>query len=218
MKVCKGIELVGGIDPECNIYVVDGEFIVDAGTGLHFGTIKKEIEAVAEPDILKLLINTHCHFDHTGANKKFRDWLKVSIGVHPADKDAVETGKGSLAEMFGHTPRIMTVDRVLRGGTLINTKNFSFEVIPTPGHTPGSICLYDKDKKILISGDTVFENSVGRTDYPGGSKSELVMSLKKLSELNVEYLLPGHGSPKMGGISFFIKQMVNFLTEDKKYI
>ncbi len=218
MKIYKGIELVGGMDPDCNIYVVDGEFIVDAGTGKYFGDIKKEISDACDAERIKLLINTHCHFDHCGANQKFRDWLKLSIAVHPADKENVETGKNSLADMFGQVSRIMTVDRVLRGGTLINTTNFSFEVIPTPGHTQGSICLYDAKKKILISGDTVFENSVGRTDYPGGSKTDMVDSLKKLSELNVEYLLPGHGSPKRGGISFFLKQMVNFHTEEKKYV
>ncbi|HLC67697.1 MAG TPA: MBL fold metallo-hydrolase [archaeon] len=209
MQVCKDIEVLGGTNSDCNIYLVDGTLLVDAGTGNYFGDTKKEIELLgAHP---KTLVNTHCHFDHIGGNKKFRDWLKLEIAVHPADRKAVETGEGALAEMFGHTYRIMTVDRLLRNGSTIKTKNFNFEVISTPGHTPGSICLYDKTKKILISGDTVFDGAIGRTDL-GGDKEQMIDSLKKLSQLEVDYLLPGHGSPKIGGVNFMIKQMLHLMT------
>lgn len=216
MQIYKGIELLGGVDPDCNIYLIDGELLVDAGTGLYFGDIKKEIEGLCDIRTIKTLVNTHCHYDHTGANKKFKDWLKLSIAVHSADKKSVETGIGTLSELFGQTARVMTVDKTLRTGMVINTANFSFEVIPTPGHTPGSICLYDAEKKILISGDTLFETSIGRTDMYGGSQEQLINSLKRLSELPVQYLLPGHGSPKKDGIDFLIKQMLNFLSVSKK--
>ncbi len=216
MQAYKGIELLGGIEPDCNVYLIDGELIVDAGTGLYFGDMKGQIEAACDPANIKLLINTHCHFDHTGANKKFRDWLKLSVAVHSADKKAVETGRGTMAELFGQQSRVMTVDKILRTGSTIKTTNFVFEVMPTPGHTPGSICLYEANKKILISGDTLFENAVGRTDLPGGSQDQLMTSLKRLSQMHIEYLLPGHGSPKLGGVDFLIKQMINFLSESKK--
>lgn len=216
MQIYKGIELLGGVEPDCNVYLIDGELIVDAGTGNYFGDMKKEIENLCDPKNIKLLVNTHCHFDHIGGNKKFRDWLKLSIAVHSADKKSVETGQGSVAELFGQKYRIMSVDKILKTGALIKTTNFVFEVIPTPGHTPGSICLYEKNKRILISGDTLFENNIGRTDLPGGDRTQLVDSLKKLSELQIEYLLPGHGSPKKGGVDFLIKQMLNFFSQSKK--
>lgn len=216
MQVYKGIEILGGIEPDCNVYLVDGELIVDAGTGNYFGDMKSQIEGLCDIRNIKLLVNTHCHFDHTGGNKKFRDWLKLSIAVHSADKKSVETGQGALAELFGQQYRIMTVDKVLRVGSIIKTANFSFEVIPTPGHTPGSICLYEPGKRLLLSGDTLFENSIGRTDLPGGDHDQLLMSLKRLSELPVEYLLPGHSAPKKGGVDFLIKQMINFLNENKR--
>ncbi|MEK6888193.1 MAG: MBL fold metallo-hydrolase, partial [Candidatus Aenigmatarchaeota archaeon] len=114
------------------------------------------------------------------------------------------------------TARVMTVDKTLRVGSIINTANFSFGVIPTPGHTPGSICLYDAEKKILISGDTLFETSIGRTDMYGGNQDQLISSLKRLSALSIQYLLPGHGSPKKEGIGFLIKQMLNTLSTNKK--
>jgi len=212
MQVCKGIELLGGTNSDCNIYLIDGTLLVDAGTGNYFGDIKKEIEkAGAHP---KTLVNTHGHFDHTGGNKKFRDWLKLEIAVHPADRKAVETGAGAYAELFGQTARVMTVDRLLRNGSVIRTKNFTFEVLSTPGHTAGSICLYDRIRKVLISGDTVFDGAIGRVDL-GGDKEQMIDSLKKLSELEIEYLLPGHGSPKSGGVGFMIKQMLHLMTASK---
>jgi hydroxyacylglutathione hydrolase len=214
MQVTKGIELLGGVEPDCNVYLIDGELLVDAGTGQNFGELKQEIEKTGHEKV-RTLVNTHCHFDHVGGNKKFRDWLKVEIAVHPADRTAVETGDGTLAELFGQSYRVMTIDKLLRTGSIIKTKNFTFEVISTPGHTLGSICLYDKGKKILISGDTLFDGAVGRTDL-GGSKDQLISSLKKLSLLDVQYLLPGHGSPKMSGINFMIKQMIHLMTTGKE--
>jgi glyoxylase-like metal-dependent hydrolase (beta-lactamase superfamily II) len=216
MHVCKGIELIEGFGHDCNVYVVDDALIIDAGTGTYFAKMKEEIERVCDPTSVQLLVNTHCHFDHSGGNKKFRDWLKLQIAVHAADRDSVETGKGALSELFGQSSRIMTVDRILQNGSNISTKNFSFDVIHTPGHTPGSICLYDKSKKILISGDTLFDSAIGRTDYPGGSKEQMIESLKKISLLDAQYLLPGHGAPKIGGVSFLAKQMTNFLRESEE--
>ena len=75
----------------------------------------------------------------------------------------------------------------------------SIEVLLTPGHSPGSICLYLEEQKILVSGDVVFAGSVGRTDFPGGSPSLLRQSVDRLSQLDVEYLVPGH-STEMGNI------------------
>ncbi|HNS15808.1 MAG TPA: MBL fold metallo-hydrolase, partial [Syntrophorhabdaceae bacterium] len=69
----------------------------------------------------------------------------------------------------------------------------AFQVIPTPGHSPGSLCLYWKEKRTLISGDTLFYMGVGRTDLPGGDAELLAESIKRLAELDIEHLIPGHG-------------------------
>jgi len=209
MQVFNGILLMGGVGYDSNIYLIDGEVIVDTGTGSFFNEIKEEIENCGyNVEKIKTIINTHCHFDHTGGDKKFRDWLKAEIAIGKGDKKAMETGEGTLAEAFGETARSITIDRTLKNGDKIKTKHFEFTVISTPGHTPGSICLYEKNKKILISGDTLFENGIGRTDYPGGDKKEMIKSIKKLSKLDILYLLPGHGMPKMGGVGFLIKQIL----------
>ena len=88
-------------------------------------------------------------------------------------------------------------DIMLREGEL-NVGHLNFQVIHTPGHSPGSVCLYWPDKKVLFTGDVVFDQGVGRTDLPGGSGENLKESIRTLSRLEVDYLLPGHGEPISG--------------------
>ncbi|MFC2143079.1 MBL fold metallo-hydrolase, partial [Candidatus Aenigmatarchaeota archaeon] len=158
---------------DSNIYIIDGEIIIDTGTGLFFSEIKERIRKKYDTTKIKKIINTHCHFDHTGGNKKFRDWLRADIHIHIADKQSLETGVDTLSEMFGKRARTTTTDKVLKGGNVFETQNFKFVVISTPGHTPGSICLYDKKSKVMLTGDTVFDNAIGRTDLPGGNEEDI---------------------------------------------
>lgn len=208
MQIHKNIYLLNGVGHESNMYLIDGELLVDTGTGAFFQETKKEIENLGvKPNKIKTIVNTHCHFDHTGGNKKFREWTKAEIAIHKKDKKWLETGRNTLAEKFSENARSITVDKELERGDAIRTKNFNFEVIHTPGHTPGSICLYEKNKGILISGDTIFCDGLGSTDFPGGNKRDLLFSIKKLTKLKAKLLLPGHGTPKVGGASLLVKQI-----------
>jgi len=216
MHVYSGIEVLGGMEQEPNIYLVDGELLVDTGTGTFFADMKNYIEGKYDCYKIRSIVNTHHHFDHSGGNAKFRNWLKATISLHANDKPYLENGD-NLAEAFGAVPKIVTVDKTLREGSTIRTKNFSFNVVHTPGHTPGSICLYEKEKRILISGDTLFEDKIGRFDLPGGDRQKMLQSLQKLLNYNIHYLLPGHGPPKIGGVSFHIKQMIAHFGE-KRFI
>ncbi len=208
MQVYNGIILMGGVGFDCNVYLIDGELLVDTGTGIFFPELKEELELAYDINNIKTIVDTHCHFDHTGGNKKFRDWLKADIAIHENDKQSLETGVNTMADAFGEKARTVTVDRVLKNRDKIKTTNFNFEVIWTPGHTLGSICLYERKKKILISGDSLFADGVGRTDFPNSDSGKLYNSLKKLSELPITYLLPGHGMPKIGGVNFMIRQFI----------
>ena len=212
MHVYSGIHLISGVNS--NIYVIDGEVIIDAGTGENFAEVKKEMEEKFSPKDLRTLVNTHYHYDHTGGSKKFRDWLKLDVVIHKMDKDFVEKAE-TLAEKFGASARIMTVDKTLKEGQVIVTKNFKLQVIHTPGHTPGSICLYDSDHKILFSGDTILSTGVGRTDLPNADRTLMLESLKKISNLTVNYLFPGHGPPRIGGVDFYIKQLINAMENNR---
>jgi glyoxylase-like metal-dependent hydrolase (beta-lactamase superfamily II) len=216
VQVCKGVILLAGVGYDSNIYVIDDELLIDTGTGIFFQQQKEKMEKMFDVRKIKKILNTHCHFDHTGGDKKFRDWLKAEIAIHESDEHSLKTGRNTIAEVFGETAKTITVDEVLKNGSLIKTANFSFEVISTPGHTPGSICLYEKNKKILVSGDTLFEDGIGRTDYPGGDKDQLMKSLKKLSKYSINYLLPGHGMPKTSGVNFLIKQVTSSRNDSVK--
>lgn len=214
MQVCPGIKMMGGVGYDSNIYLIDGEVLVDTGTGAFFPEMKESIEnsEIKERNI-KTIILTHCHYDHTGAAKKFRDWIRAHIGAHENDVNSLKTGEGTMAELFEEKARTLTIDSPLKENDAIKTSKHNFKVLSTPGHTPGSICLYDEKKRILISGDTVFQDGVGRTDFDGGSLSDLKKSLKKITKLKIDYLLPGHGMPKIGGAGFLIKQIVNKFEE-----
>lgn len=206
MYVCKGVEIIPGGQQDCNIYLLDGEILVDTGTGMFFPEIKETFKN-KDTSKIKLIVNTHHHFDHTGGDKKFRDWLKADVAIHTADKKFLEDGQ-TLAELWGQKGKVITADKTLRHGNVLKTEGGEFEVISTPGHTPGSICLYEKERRILVTGDTLFDGAVGRTDLPGGDLSSMTESLRRLLDYPSGYLLPGHGEIKIGGIDFLIKQMM----------
>jgi glyoxylase-like metal-dependent hydrolase (beta-lactamase superfamily II) len=183
--------------------------MIDTGTGSYFPVIKENFENSGfNPRTIQTIVDTHCHFDHTGGNKKFRDLCRAKIFIHKADQKALENGHGTMAENFNESPKVVTVDKALREGDVIKTRNYSWKVLSTPGHTPGSICLYDEKRRVLISGDTVFADGIGRTDMQGGDDKAMKESIRKLSGLKVDYILPGHGMPKMNGAEFLFKQIL----------
>jgi len=119
--------------------------------------------------------------------------------IHEDDAEAVEKGLDEfvLAGLFGEGPVKIKVSKRLKKGDVVNLEGSNLEVIHTPGHTPGSICLYEPKSKSLLTGDTVFADGVGRTDFPGGSIEELRKSIERLIKLKetrgVKKIYPGHG-------------------------
>jgi hydroxyacylglutathione hydrolase len=99
--------------------------------------------------------------------------------------------------MMGMRPPEGRIDVLLKEGDLV-LDGESLQVLETPGHSPGSVCLYWPSKRVLIAGDVVFEMGVGRTDFPGGDGKTLIQSLERLAQLDVDLLLPGHGNPIVG--------------------
>ena len=162
MEIIKGVSLVQGLGNGSNIYVLDNEILVDTGTGEYFHHARKEIEDSIDVKRLKLIVNTHYHFDHTGGNKKFRDWLHVPIASHQADRNFIETGK-TLSESFKQVAKTVTVDTDLKDGNVIRTENFNLVVLHTPGHSAGSICLYEPDKKLKFYSNNPIPESIELT-------------------------------------------------------
>jgi len=108
----------------------------------------------------------------------------------------------NLYKLFGiSAPQFTPLFHLQEGALDLGDDGFQVQVILTPGHSPGSVCLYLPEKKILITGDVIFFMSIGRTDFPGGDMLQLRNSIEKLSTLDVECIVPGHNTDPNGIIS-----------------
>jgi glyoxylase-like metal-dependent hydrolase (beta-lactamase superfamily II) len=194
MEVSKGIHFFSGRGGSSNTYLIDQEILVDPGLDEFSGNLAKAIKA-EDHDIkkIKIIIDTHGHYDHASANIFFKKLSGAKLCAHKNDAEKIETGKGSCFEFFSQSPVVSKIDKFLEDGETIKTENHTFKVIHTPGHTSGSICLYEENNKILVSGDTLFAEGFGRTDLESGSEKELKASLKKIAGIKIKLLLPGHG-------------------------
>jgi len=149
-----------------------------------------------------LVIATHSHPDHIEAAELVVEKNGALFTLSREEDEFYRTIGMSFFQMFGGKPPQVNPSFYLKEGDLsLGAKDdkVAVKVLLTPGHSPGSVCLYLEKDKILISGDVVFAGSIGRTDFPGGSPSLLQKSIDELSQLDVEYLVPGH-STEMGSI------------------
>ncbi len=142
---------------------------------------------------LKYIINTHAHFDHVGGNAALKKVNGAKLMIHEADNILLEK-LTKQADIFGYdvTPS-PPPDIMIKDGDKIKVGKLTLKVIHTPGHSPGGVCLLINDR--IITGDTLFKQSIGRTDLPGGSYDFILRSIKeKLFTLDNKLLVfPGHG-------------------------
>ena len=141
---------------------------------------------------LRYIINTHGHFDHVAGNKLLKT-PEVTLALHRADRDLLTAGGGGSQFGFQLRPSPKP-DRLLEDGDTIHIDEAEFRVMHTPGHTPGSLCLYNPESPALLTGDTLFAGGIGRTDLPGGDSHKLKQSLKLITTLPKHTrIYPGHG-------------------------
>jgi len=141
---------------------------------------------------IKLILLTHGHPDHIGVLKEVKEATGAEVAVHADDAESLKQQVLGLLFGFSYAPP-PPPDRLLKGGDSIDIGDLHFLVIHTPGHTPGSICLLGHG--VLFSGDTLFNNGIGRYDLPGGNYHQLMDSLQtKLMVLPDDTIVyPGHG-------------------------
>ena len=179
-----------------NVYIVSdgkGTFVVDPSCDAD------TILAALGDTKLDAIVLTHAHFDHMGAAAALREATGAPVIASALDAPAVENPTGPAVGDTEPCP----VDRTVTNGDIVEVGDMKWKVIETPGHTPGSICLFDIPQfgnhpgglPVLISGDTLFCGSIGRTDFEGGSMADMKASLKKLAMLPDDTaVLPGHNS------------------------
>jgi hydroxyacylglutathione hydrolase len=149
-----------------------------------------------------LVIGTHSHPDHIEATELVVGKNGALYTLSREEDEFYRTIGKAFFQSFGSKPLEVDPSFYLKEGDLslgAKDNRMAVKVLLTPGHSPGSISLYLEEDKILISGDVVFAGSIGRTDFPGGSPSLLRKSIDELSQLDAEYLVPGH-STEMGSI------------------
>ncbi len=163
---------------------------------------------------LKVIVNTHGHFDHVGANKRLKEVTGADIAIHKLDAPMLSQLSSAASAWGLKSEDSPTPDRLLEDGDIIRFGDIELSVLHTPGHTIGGISLYTEYKnaggdvkKAVFSGDTLFTGSIGRTDFPGGNYDTLISSIhNKLFTLDdTVTVYPGH----MGTTTIEVEKRTN---------
>ncbi len=208
-------------------YLLLGEnyaLLIDSGLGI--GSIKKEVEKLT--DLPVKLVTTHVHWDHIGGHKEFdyfivhkneKEWFEEGIPL-PLDivkKMVVKEGNEEFPEDFEiDNYRVFSgnVSRVVDEGDIIDLGSRRVEVIHTPGHSPGHICLYEEDKGYLFCGDLIYKGTLF-ANYPSTDPKKYFESIKKILAYKVDKILPSHNDLNIETI--FLKEVYEgFVEVDKR--
>ena len=184
--------VLGNFGTNCYfIYDADdmSAFIVDPGCD--FDIIKKAINERGFK--VKGILLTHAHFDHIMALKAVKDLTGAPLYIHENEAAMLADPDMNMISLYGDAQNCITADFLLKDGDAIKLSENEIKVMHTPGHTPGSCCYIFGG--IMISGDTVFYESIGRYDFVGGNYKTLRESLQRIASLDRDYrILPGHGT------------------------
>ncbi len=182
------------LENNCNSFFIGGTVraLIDPGLKVFLPDLLKRMEEDGiDPSTIQYVINTHSHPDHFEASQAFNNDPRVRIGMHGEGIAFLNDIGGHMYGMFGLDAPMVDIDMILEEGP-IDLGDETFEILHTPGHSPGSISLYWPSQKALFPGDVIFDQNIGRTDFPGGDSALLKESILKLSRLDVDYFLPGH--------------------------
>ena len=184
--------ITGQIEANCYIvYDCDSLKAVIVDPGEDGEKIIKETESGGF--IPEMVINTHGHYDHVLSDELIRRHFNIPLAAHKDEVAMLADPNRNASAMFGEPESISTPEIQLNDGQKVKLSFAEFSVIHTPGHTKGGVCL--DFGGFLITGDTLFAGTIGRTDFPGGSYEEIMASLEKIKKLKPDIVIyPGHGS------------------------
>ena len=183
----------------CNTYLIHGEvtILIDPGHSHHIPNLFRQMkEDGISPEEIDLIILTHSHPDHFEGLQAFLN-KPVKIAMNQEEERyLLENGK-LLFEMMRQPMPEFRIDFYLKEGDL-HLGEETFHIYQTPGHSPGSLSIHWSERKVLFSGDLVFYGGIGRTDFGGGNPKLIKESIERMSRLDTELLLPGHGEMVTG--------------------
>ncbi len=202
MKIAENLYVYFWRNPQennCNSVFIDGKVpaLIDPGHSHRVSNLMDRMRQDGlDPKKIQVIICTHSHPDHFTGTMALRD-MSVKVAISKEEEKFIEDiGKPAYRKQGLQTPDYK-VDFYLKEGQLLLGKH-EFEILLTPGHTPGSLTIYWPRYKLLIPGDVVFAKGVGRVDLPGGDEKALKNSVALLSGLPVELIIPGHGTAVQG--------------------
>jgi glyoxylase-like metal-dependent hydrolase (beta-lactamase superfamily II) len=178
----------------CNTYLIDGpvRVLIDPGHEAHFDHVVRGLDALGLGiGDIDLVVCTHCHPDHLEGINRFKN-QRAQVTIHETEWEFLTGMMGRRWGAMVAPPDGMTPSFFLKEGPLA-LKDLSLEVFHTPGHSPGSVCLYWPDKKVLFSGDLIFAEGLGRVDLPGGDGKLIKESIRRMKALDTRWIMPGHG-------------------------
>jgi glyoxylase-like metal-dependent hydrolase (beta-lactamase superfamily II) len=183
-----------------NVYLLEGKknLLIDAGM------MKLKLPKI------DVIILTHCHLDHIAMAGALQKEHGCEVWMSAAEAEFFEEDRGmaSASEFFDLPVDLdFKISRRLKDGEHIALGTTKLKVLLTPGHTPGSICLYEPESKALFSGDTVFTQGYGRYDLEGGDYDALKDSISRLAKLDVKELYPGHGEALKKGANEYLRSL-----------
>ncbi|MDR1082884.1 MAG: MBL fold metallo-hydrolase [Coriobacteriales bacterium] len=177
-----------------NCYILSDAADATRVTVVDPGAQVEKIRAAVGDRTVERIVLTHRHYDHVGALAQLVQATGAEVVAHTLDAQAIsEPAPSRLSPARHATPTGVPVTKTVEDGDIIRVGNTQLSVLYTPGHTIGSICLYDDNDHILIAGDTLFRGAVGRTDLPTGNAAQQRESLRKLAQLPGDTKVhPGH--------------------------
>ena len=179
---------------QVNCYIVACEATLQAAIVDPGGDVEQILALVKQRNLkVQMVINTHGHFDHIGGNRQLLDATGADLLLHQADSQLLANADKHAAAYGLSTESSPVPQRLLNGGEQLQVGELLLDVLHTPGHTPGGICLLVEDH--VIVGDTLFAGSVGRTDLPGGNHQTLIDSIREKLLILPDAIVvhPGHG-------------------------
>jgi glyoxylase-like metal-dependent hydrolase (beta-lactamase superfamily II) len=184
-KIC---ENVWKVDVDSNVYFLDFDekIVIDTGRRMNRNILEQFLGKVVDFEKIEKIVFTHMHFDHVGNFDLFPNAAffasREEIGCFEKDPAAATLNEDIVEKLKAARIKLSVLEK-LKG----------LEIIHTPGHTIGSICLWYAAERVLFSGDTIFKDGPGRTDLPTSAPGKLQASLNKLVSYNFKILCPGHG-------------------------